>query len=67
MFGLGGQEILLLLICGAVPLGAVVVVALALSRGSGRQRALEEENRELRRRLDEREARDDRPGPGNDR
>ncbi len=67
MFGLGGQEILLLLICGAVPVGAAVVALVLVNRGSGRQRALEEENRELRRRLDERDTRDDRPGPGNDR
>jgi hypothetical protein len=32
MFGLGGQEILLLLVCGAVPAVAVGIVLLATRR-----------------------------------
>ena len=61
MFGLGAQELLLLLVCAAVPVTAVVLV-LVLNRGPSRQRALEEENRELRRRLEERQKPGDRPG-----
>ena len=52
MFGLGGQEILLLLIIGGLPALAFVMIWLTRSR---RERALEDENRELRRRLDDRE------------
>ena len=56
MFGLGGQEILILLVLGAVPLVAVLV-ALAGSRrsGGGRVARLEEENRRLRDELDHRD------------
>jgi hypothetical protein len=54
MFGLGGQEILLLLCCGAIPAVGGVVLFVVLSARSKRERALEDKNRELRRRLDER-------------
>ena len=52
MFGLGGQEILLLLIIGGLPALAFVMIWLTRSK---RERALEDENRELRRKLDDRD------------
>ena len=52
MFGLGGQEILLLLCCAGFPLAGGAVLFVVLAARSRRERALEDENRDLRRRLD---------------
>lgn len=57
MFGLGGQEILLLLLCAGLPAVGGVVLFVVLSARSKRERTLEDDNRELRRRLDERKDR----------
>ena len=54
MIGLGAQELLLLLGCGGFFAVAGVVLFVVLSARSRRERALEDENRELRRRLDDR-------------
>ena len=54
MFGLGGQEILLLGIL-AVGLAAAVAVVLFIARGGGRVAELERENRRLREELDRRD------------
>ena len=58
--GLGLQEILLLLVLGivlvGVPLIGVLMITRMSGRSSGREAALEEENRRLRAELD-------RPGP----
>jgi hypothetical protein len=57
MFGLGAQEVFLLLILGVlligIPVGALLLVLVLVRRqGGGRVAALEAENRRLREELD---------------
>ena len=54
MIGLGAPELLLLLGCGGIFAVGGVALFVVLSARSRRERALEDENRELRRRLDDR-------------
>jgi hypothetical protein len=58
MFGLGAQEVLLLLILAVllfgVPIGIIVLILLLRRQGGSRVAELEAENRRLRERLDDR-------------
>jgi hypothetical protein len=55
MFGLGGQEILILLILGGMLAGVACLVVILVTRGDGSRVAeLEAENRRLRDELDRR-------------
>ena len=59
---LGTQEILILGVLGVLLIGVPIVVCIAVvraSKGSGRAQALEEENRNLRDRLDDNRRRPD--------
>ncbi len=54
MFGLGMQEMLVLLMVGVMTIGVVLLIVFLANRSGGRVAALEAENRRLRDDLDRR-------------
>lgn len=54
MFGLGMQEMLVLLMFGGMTIGAVLLVVFLATRGNSRVADLEADNRRLRDELDRR-------------